>query len=116
MFTRRDFLKTSLVALGPTVPGFLGRTAAQAPTADRPGARDTILVVVQLTGGNDGLNTVIPYKDENYARLRPTLKQPAAQIKRVNDEIGLHPSMNGLADLLQERALCIVQGVGYPNP
>jgi uncharacterized protein (DUF1501 family) len=116
MFTRRDFLKSSLVALGPTVPAFIGRTGAQAPSADRPVARDTILVVVQLTGGNDGLNTVIPYKNEHYARLRPTLKQPSAQIRRVNDDIGLHPALEGLAGLLQDQALCIVQGVGYPNP
>jgi uncharacterized protein (DUF1501 family) len=119
--TRRGFLKTSLastsmIALGSSVPGFLSRTAAQAPTADQPGARDTILVVVQLTGGNDGLNTVIPFSDPEYARLRPTLKQQATQVRRVNDQIGLHPSMTGLAELLQDQALCIVQGVGYPNP
>jgi uncharacterized protein (DUF1501 family) len=115
--TRRQFLKTSsLVALGASVPGFISRTAAQAPTADRPGARDTILVVIQLTGGNDGLNTVIPFRDENYARLRPTLRQPADQVRRVSDDIGLHPSLAGLAGLLQDRALCVVQGVGYPNP
>jgi uncharacterized protein (DUF1501 family) len=119
--TRRDFLRSSLatgslVALGSTVPGFLGRTAAVAPAANRPGARDTILVVIQLTGGNDGLNTVIPFADENYARLRPTLRQPTTQIRRLNDQIGLHPAMTGLADLLQDEALCVVQGVGYPNP
>ncbi len=116
-FTRRDFLKsTSLIALGSTVPAFLTRTAAQAPPAHQPGARDTILVVVQLTGGNDGLNTVIPFRDPAYARLRPTLRQGADRIQRVNDDIGLHPSMSGLSALLQDNALCIVQGVGYPNP
>jgi uncharacterized protein (DUF1501 family) len=119
--SRREFLKTSLasgslVALGSTVPGFISRTAAEALPADRPGARDTVLVVIQLTGGNDGLNTVIPFRDENYARLRPTLRQPTAQIRRLNDDIGLHPSMSGLAELHQDRALCVVQGVGYPNP
>ncbi len=121
MLTRRGFLKTSLgsasmVALGPTVPGFLGRTAARAESADRPGARDTILVVVQLSGGNDGLNTVIPFRDPQYARLRPTLRIPTDRVRRINDDLGLHPSMTALADLLQENALCIVQGVGYPNP
>jgi len=115
--SRRDFLRTSsLVALGSSVPSFLSRTAAQAPTADSPGARDTILVVVQLTGGNDGLNTVIPFRDQNYARLRPTLKQQPNQVLRVNDDIGLHPSLTGLHQLLDDQALCIVQGVGYPNP
>jgi uncharacterized protein (DUF1501 family) len=115
--SRRSFLKTSsLVALGSTVPGFVSRTAAQAPLANQAGARDTILVVVQLTGGNDGLNTVIPFRDEHYRRLRPTLAQPEARIRRLNDSIGLHPSMNALADLLQDNSLCVVQGVGYPNP
>jgi uncharacterized protein (DUF1501 family) len=115
-FSRRDFLKTSLVALGSTVPLFVSRTAAQTPAAAQAGARDTILVVIQMTGGNDGLNTVIPYANEEYARLRPTLKQPANQIRRINDEIGLHPAMSGLGQVLDDNALCVVQGVGYPNP
>src|SRR5262249_41460497 len=106
----------SLVSLGLTVPNFLTRTALAAPNAAKAGAKDTILVVVQLTGGNDGLNTVIPFKDGEYAKLRPTLKQPTEQIKKLNDEIGLHPSREGLAGLLQDNALCVVQGVGYPNP
>src|SRR5437660_7022112 len=115
--SRREFLKTaSLVAIGSSVPAFLSKTAAQAPTADRPGARDTILVVVQLTGGNDGLNTVIPFRDDNYRRLRPTLAQPVDQIRRITDDIGLHPEMRALADLHQDNSLGSVQGVGYPNP
>jgi uncharacterized protein (DUF1501 family) len=119
--TRRDFLKStaaggSLVAWGLSVPTFLSRTAAAAQEASKPGAKETILVVIQLTGGNDGLNTVIPFKDEQYAKLRPTLRIPTAQVKKLDDEIGLHPSMTGLADLLQDQALCVVQGVGYPNP
>jgi uncharacterized protein (DUF1501 family) len=119
--TRRDFLKYSLgsgslVACGLTVPNFLSLTAAAAPAAGKPGAKDTILVVIELTGGNDGLNTVIPFKDPEYAKLRPTLRQPASQIKKLNDHVALHPQMAGLADLLQQHALCVVQGVGYPNP
>ncbi|HJT77442.1 MAG TPA: hypothetical protein VJ739_09600, partial [Gemmataceae bacterium] len=119
--TRRQFLKSSLagsslVAWGLSVPTFLSRTAWAAPTANRPGAKDTVLVVIQLTGGNDGLNTVVPFKDPEYAKLRPTLRLPTAQLKKVNDEIGLHPSLDGLAGLLDDQALCIVQGVGYPNP
>jgi uncharacterized protein (DUF1501 family) len=119
--TRRDFLKTSLatgglVSWGLTVPTFLSRTAAAAPAAGQPGAKDTILVVIQLTGGNDGLNTVIPFKDEQYVKVRPTLRIPTAQVKKLNDEVGLHPSMTGLAELLEDQALCVVQGVGYPNP
>ncbi|MFO0964885.1 MAG: DUF1501 domain-containing protein [Gemmataceae bacterium] len=115
--SRRDFLKrTSLVALGSSLPIFVSKTAAQAPAADAPGARDTILVVVQLTGGNDGLNTVIPHANPEYARLRPTLRQSRDAVLRINDEFGLHPSLRGLSELLNDNALGIVQGVGYPNP
>jgi len=118
---RRDFLRSSLasaglVSWGLGAPVFLRRTAAAAGAADKPGKRDTILVVIELTGGNDGLNTVIPFKDPEYAKLRPTLRQPEAQIKKINDQLGLHPSMTGMADLLHDNALCVVQGVGYPNP
>src|SRR5438128_4881955 len=119
--TRRDFLKTSvatgsLVSWGLTVPTFLTRTAAAALEAGKPGAKETILVVIQLTGGNDGMNTVIPFKDAEYAKLRPTLKIPTAQVKKLNDDVGLHPSLDGLAGLYQDNSLCVVQGVGYPNP
>lgn len=119
--TRRSFLKNSvaggsLVALGTSIPNFLGRTALAAPVSGQPGAKDTILVVVQLTGGNDGLNTVIPFKNAEYAKLRPTLKIPTAQVRKINDEIGLHPSLEGMHGLLEDQSLCVVQGVGYPNP
>jgi uncharacterized protein (DUF1501 family) len=117
MTNRRDFLKvSSLVGLGASVPTFLARTALAAPDASKPGAKDTILVVLQLTGGNDGLNTVIPYKDDLYASYRPTIKIAADQVKKVNNSIGLHPAMGELAGLLDDKALCVVQGVGYPNP
>jgi uncharacterized protein (DUF1501 family) len=113
---RRDFLKSSMVACGLTVPSFLSKTANALQVAGTPGARDTILVVVQLTGGNDGLNTVIPFTDEEYPRLRPTLRIARDQVRRLNDTLGLHPAMEGMAGLLQDNALCVVQGVGYPQP
>jgi uncharacterized protein (DUF1501 family) len=117
---RRELLQlgvtSGLVAWGANVPAFLVRTAAVAPPSSARGAKETILVVVELTGGNDGLNTVIPFKDPEYAKLRPTLQQSAAQVKKVNDDIGLHPSLTGFAELLQDNCLGIVQGVGYPNP
>jgi uncharacterized protein (DUF1501 family) len=119
--TRRAFLKSSLaggslVSWGLTVPAFLSRTAAASPAAGKPGAKDTILVVIQLTGGNDGLNTVIPYADAEYAKLRPTLRQDKSAVKKIDDHVGLHPAMDGLWGLLHDQALCVVQGVGYPNP
>src|SRR6059058_5162195 len=99
--TRRDFLRTSvatgsLVSWGLTVPTFLTRTAAAALEAGKPGAKETILVVIQLTGGNDGMNTVIPFKDAEYAKLRPTIKIPENEIKKITDSIGLHPALDGL--------------------
>lgn len=112
MFHRRDFLKSSgLIAWGSTAPLFLAKTARAA----EPG-KDNILVMVQLTGGNDGLNTVIPFADPLYAQYRPTIKIAKDQVKKVNDQIGLHPALDGLAKLLEKQALCIIQGVGYPNP
>src|SRR5439155_25900441 len=61
-------------------------------------------------------NTVIPFADAEYAKLRPAIKIAKDQVKKINDSVGLHPSMNGLAELLQDQALAVVQGVGYPNP
>src|SRR5207237_8897246 len=79
--------------------------------AAQPG-KATGPVVIELTGGNDGLNTVIPYADDLYHKARPTLRQTKDQVIKVNDDIGLHPALRSL-DLGQ---LAIVQGVGYPNP
>lgn len=113
MITRRQVLKRSLLlSLSPVVPAFLARTAAAAE-------QDTdsrVLVVIQLDGGNDGLNTVVPYRDENYARLRPKLKLPEDRRIKLNDELALNASMKGAAELFEDGRLSIVQGVGYPNP
>lgn len=117
MLNRRQLMQySSLVGIGSTVPAFLARTALAAPDAGKPGAKETILVVVQLTGGNDGLNTVIPYKDETYANYRPTIKVGKDQVLKLNDDVGLHPGMTGFAGLHQDKTLAVIQGVGYPNP
>ncbi|HEV8070881.1 MAG TPA: DUF1501 domain-containing protein [Planctomycetaceae bacterium] len=113
MPNRRDFLKqATLISLAPSVPSFLAETArAAVPSRD-----DRVLVVIQLDGGNDGLNTVIPYADENYARLRPNLAIPKQRVRRLNDAIGLNPAMREAVELFHDGRLAIVQGVGYPNP
>jgi uncharacterized protein (DUF1501 family) len=116
--SRRRFLKTTfgasaLLSMGLEVPGFLTRTAL---AADSAAAKDRVLIVVQLSGGNDGLNTVIPYADDGYRRNRVVLRIPQEQVLKVDDYIGLHPQMAGFEKLLQEQHLSIVQGVGYPNP
>jgi uncharacterized protein (DUF1501 family) len=111
--TRRDFLRTApLISLAPTVPGFIAKLA-RASTPVRDGR---VLVVVQLDGGNDGLNTVIPFVDEAYAKNRPTLKLATDRLIKVSDGIGLHPAMGQAGKLLEAGQLGIVPGVGYPNP
>ncbi len=116
MFTRRQFLTrtlqgSSLLALGTLVPQFVARTAQAAA----PG-KDNILVVLEMTGGNDGLNTVIPFADDLYHNARPTLRQTKDVVIRLNDEVGLHSGMQGLQPLWEQGQLAVVQGVGYPNP
>ncbi len=112
-FARRRFLKwgAALVATSPTVPGFVNRTAYAATARG-----DSVLVLIQLIGGNDGLATVIPYSDPVYQELRTTVAEPQNSLVTLNDELALHPAMAPLKPLWDEGALAIVQGVGYPNP
>ncbi|MEZ5939863.1 MAG: DUF1501 domain-containing protein [Planctomycetaceae bacterium] len=113
---RRDFLKFStatggLVCLGGTVPSILGEAAASAAGNGGP-----VLVVIQMSGGNDGLNTVSPVRHDTYRKLRPQLAlDPQATIP-INDELSLHPALKGFAGLLEQQKLAIVQGVGYADP
>ncbi|GIW95606.1 MAG: hypothetical protein KatS3mg110_3647 [Pirellulaceae bacterium] len=114
--SRRDFLRSglagsALLALNGQVPAFLRQAAADA--ANRS---DHILVVLQLSGGNDGLNTVVPYRDPLYYAHRPELGIPAGDVLKINDEVGFHAAMRGAAELLEAGKLAIVQGVGYPQP
>src|SRR6266851_388489 len=114
MPTRRRFLARSLrdstlIALAPSLPGFLARTAraAEAKTESR------ILVVVQLDGGNDGINTVVPFKDDGYAKHRKAIRLPEKRLIKVSGEVGLHPAMRDAGKLLESGRLAIVPGVGY---
>jgi uncharacterized protein (DUF1501 family) len=113
MFSRRAFLKHSaLIALAPTVPGFLAQTARAAKSK-----RDSrILVVVQLDGGNDGINTVVPFADEGYAKYRHVLRLPRTQLIKVTDSVALHPALIEAGKLLEGERFAVVPGVGYPNP
>src|SRR5690242_5808493 len=102
MFTRRQFLTrtlqgSSLVALGSIVPQFVVRTAQAAA----PG-KDNVLVVLEMSGGNDGLNTVIPYADDLYHKARPTLRQTKGVVVRLDDHVGLHSGMQGLRPMWEQ--------------
>src|SRR5438105_1785347 len=116
MLNRRQFLTrtlqgSSLLAVGSVVPQFLANTAFAAEAG-----KDNVLVVVEMNGGNDGLNTVIPYGDDLYHKARPTLRFTKEQVVKIDDHVGLHPAMRSLEQLHQKGQLAIVQGVGYPNP
>jgi uncharacterized protein (DUF1501 family) len=116
MFSRRQFLTrslqgASLLTLGNVVPQFIANTARAAEAG-----KENILVVVEMNGGNDGLNTVIPYGDDLYHKARNTLRLTKDQVVKVDDKIGLNPGMRSFDRLLQKGELAVVQGVGYPNP
>ena len=115
--TRRSFLQSmsaaGVVSLGGLPPEFLNR-AAQADDGKSTSGR--VLVLVQLAGGNDGLNTVIPFKDDDYYKARPGVNIGRGATLKLNDELGLHPAMTGFKELFDEGQLAIVQGVGYENP
>lgn len=115
--SRRELLQSgvlgaSLVATGATLPEFLLRTARAAT----PQTGRRILVVVQLSGGNDGLNTVIPYRDDRYHRARPTLRIPPDRALKLDKDLGLHPDMSGFKRLYDDGLLGVLTNVGYPNP
>ncbi len=120
--TRRTLLKNgaAVVAVGLAVPPWLSKMVwadnGAALNFHKDVPDDRILVVVQLTGGNDGLNTVIPYSDMNYHVNRPNIGVADSQVLHLTDSIGLNPAMTGMKELWDNKQLAIVQGVGYPNP
>jgi uncharacterized protein (DUF1501 family) len=85
---------------------------AETPTA----TSKNILVAVQLSGGNDGLNTLIPFGDPGYYQARTSLAIPTSDVLQLTDSVGLHPNLGGLKTLYDQKLVAIVQGVGYPNP
>jgi uncharacterized protein (DUF1501 family) len=125
MKTRRDFLRSTVLGASATwtVPMFIERTFGQLHEGARDlaiqpvtGKDDTILVVLQLAGGNDGLNTLVPFGDDAYHKARPRLAKKEKEIIRLDDHVGLNAAMPFLGSLFKEGDLGIVQGVGYPNP
>ncbi|HEX4085994.1 MAG TPA: DUF1501 domain-containing protein [Chthoniobacteraceae bacterium] len=115
--TRREFLSTGikglgLVAASAYVPAFVTRTAGAVPAETDA----TILVVLQLSGGNDGLNTVVPFANDLYYKARPTIGIPRDATLKINDQIGLHPSLAPLKAEYDAGHMAIIQNTGYPNP
>ena len=122
MSNRREFIQNGLgfVSLSLTMPQFLMRAAeAQdaAPAANGlpPIPKGKILVVIEMAGGNDGLNTVVPYADPAYAAARPNIGLKAGDVVKIGDKLALHPAMKSLGAMFEKGQLSVVSGVGYPN-
>ena len=110
---RREFLQTgSLATASFLMPKFLKAFEGQAMVP--PGNK--VLVVIQLSGGNDGLNTVIPVRNDIYYKQRPKLGIDKQTSLLINDEVGLHPALTTFRDLYNDGSMGILNSVGYPNP
>src|SRR5215217_7624898 len=124
MHTRRVFLKSGLTVLSAavTMPLFLQRTVcALNNPADLPltqtaaGIGEQILVVIQLSGGNDGLSTVVPLDNDDYRKARPVLGI-TQNLLSLDKKVALHPELTAFKDLYDAGKMAIIQGIGYPNP
>ncbi len=120
-WSRRQFLSTMGLATGGlTLAGSahplraFGNNSLLGSVSGAPG--DRVLVLVQMEGGNDGLNTLVPFRDDRYYQARPNLSISDRDVLRLTDEVGLHPAMESLAARFGDGQMAIVQGVGYPEP
>jgi uncharacterized protein (DUF1501 family) len=125
LHTRRKFIRTGVLggAVAWTLPVFLEKTffaldasAADAALQTVTGKDGPILVVLQLAGANDGLNTVVPFADDAYYSARPQIGIAADRTLKLNDHLALNPKLSGLRGLYDSGDLAVIQGVGYPNP
>jgi len=118
--SRRElFAKGGVLAVGLMAPAWLSaiaRADVVKMASGRKVAPDNVLVVIQFSGGNDGLNTVIPYLDPEYARLRPTLGIKPDEVLKAADGMGFHPAMTGFTELFKKGQVAVINNVGYPNP
>ncbi|MBU6455494.1 MAG: DUF1501 domain-containing protein [Cyanobacteria bacterium REEB67] len=116
--SRRDFLLSGLGLMGAAVYGneLFGLLAQQAQAAPRAVGASKILIIIQMSGGNDGLNTVIPFADPAYLKIRPTIGIKPDVVLKLDDKVALNPNMTPFQDLYKAGKLAVVQGVGYPNP
>ncbi len=115
--TRRKFLQLSgAAAVGATAPLLTMEDIAQAAQTRPLPLGTPILIVVTLYGGNDGLNTVVPYTDPIYFSSRPDISYAADKVLKLDDQLGLNPAMTGIKTMWDQKKVAIVRGVGYPKP
>jgi uncharacterized protein (DUF1501 family) len=117
MITRRQFLKSSLAVAPAAVlmPSVFTRAVAAA-AAGVTILPNRTLVIVQMAGGNDGLNTIVPANDDRYYEVRPSVNVLPENVLAINREVGFNPSLTAFKELWDEGVLGAVEGVGYPNP
>jgi uncharacterized protein (DUF1501 family) len=113
---RRDVLRAGLIGLGGGIAGFGAGPVNEAAAATPMSVGSRILVVVELSGANDGLNTIIPYTNDAYYRARPKLGLKLEKIRRLDDQFGVRSGMAGFERLFKDGQLAVVHGVGYKNP
>lgn len=102
---------------GAFMPSFVVQAAARSVLdGQSPAVAGRTLIVIQLAGGNDGLNTVVPYADPQYSKARPTLALQPDAVIQLNDKLGLHPSLKALKPVWDAKELAIVENVGYDHP
>jgi uncharacterized protein (DUF1501 family) len=110
---RRRLIKQGLLA---SLSGSLANVSMAQAGVQKASAKDRILVVFELSGGNDGLNTVVPYGDDAYYRLRPKLGIPRDKLRKIDDRFGFHPAMAGFERLYKDGQMAVVHGCGYERP
>jgi uncharacterized protein (DUF1501 family) len=116
--SRAGFLKTAVgaIAVGAVGPNlFINAALADKLTGSSP-TSGPVLVIIQLQGGNDGLNTVIPFGSGLYYQDRPTIAVPEKSVLSIDGQVGLHPNLSGLKTMYDRGQVAILQGVGYPDP
>src|SRR5438105_15108929 len=115
---RRDFIKRAVQAgalLPLTSSGLFARPISHL-FLPRPAAlADRVLVVINLSGGNDGLNTVVPFNDSLYAKARPTIGLKQSDLLQITSDLGFHNSMVGMQSLFTGGECAVIESVGYPN-
>ena len=115
---RLNFLMGTVSGLAVVANGehVFARALAETPLPGLPGAADRCLVLINLQGGNDGLNCIVPHGMPQYYRYRPTLGVAQSDVLSINAQVGLNPQMKSLKDMYDKGMVAIVQGAGYPNP
>ncbi|MCB0689143.1 MAG: twin-arginine translocation pathway signal, partial [Saprospiraceae bacterium] len=112
---RRQFLKNSFLASSSLmVPAFL--TASDLELKPKTSRDGTILIVIQLSGGNDGLNTVVPYRNDIYYRSRAEINIAPSSVLKLHDDLGFNPALQSLQTIFDRGEMSVLNEVGYPNP